>query len=251
MACSPIWDPYNLILAIFNLIPAFPLDGGRVLRSVLWSWKKNLRWATRIASRIGSGFGIALIILGVFVIISGGFIGGFWWVLIGMFMLNASRMSYQQLLIRRALEGEPVHRFMRTNPVTVPPSITIKNLVEDYIYRYHYKMFPVSEDHEQVSCISTQEVKAIPREEWDQHTVEEVANQCSQENTVTTSTDAMQALSLMNRTKRSRLMVVDQIGRLVGVLTLKDLLQFLALKFDLEEKQVLPEAATWKNLRDA
>lgn len=233
----------NLVLAVFNLVPAFPLDGGRVLRSALWYWKKNLRWATRIASRIGSGFGIFLIAMGVLSIISGGFIGGMWWVLIGMFMLTASKSSYQQLLVRRALEGEPVSRFMRSDPVIVPPSATIQQLVEDYVYKYHYKMFPVFENFHYTSCITTREIKDVPRAEWNQRTVADVAVPCNNDNTVTSDTDTMQALSLMNRTRRSRLMVVDQIGHLVGVVTLKDLLQFLALKFELEGEPGIPKLA--------
>ncbi|HRX87132.1 MAG TPA: site-2 protease family protein, partial [Phycisphaerae bacterium] len=93
----------NALLVAFNLIPAFPLDGGRVLRSALWKWKQSLRVATRTTSRIGGGFGVALIILGVLSIITGNFLGGMWWVLIGLFLRQAAQMSYQQLLIRRVL----------------------------------------------------------------------------------------------------------------------------------------------------
>jgi Zn-dependent protease len=226
----------NFLLALFNLVPAFPLDGGRMLRAVLWSRKHNLRWATRIATQIGSGFGIALIIMGILFIISGGFINGMWWALIGMFLRNASKMSYQRLLIQQTFEGEPVRRFMQVNPVTVAPSMTIDRLVEEYIYTYHFKMFPVTENHTLLSCISTREVKNIPREEWGQRTVGEVATPCSPENTVTADTDAMKVLAIVNRTRSSRLMVVDEHGHLVGIIALKDLLQFLSLKLDLESE---------------
>jgi Zn-dependent protease len=226
----------NFLLALFNLVPAFPLDGGRVLRAALWSWKHNLRWATRIASQIGTGFGISLIIVGIFLIISGGFINGMWLALIGMFLQNASKMSYQRLLIQQTFKGEPVRRFMQLNPVTVAPSTTIERLVEEYIYKYHFKMFPVTENHKPLSCISTREVKDIPREEWGQHTVEEVAKPCSPENTVSADTDALKVLSIINRTRSSRLMVVDETGHLVGIIALKDLLQFLSLKLDLEDE---------------
>ena len=132
----------NALLAGFNLLPAFPLDGGRILRSILWGARKNLRWATRVASAIGTAFGILLIFLGVLQFFRGEFIGGVWWFLIGMFLQEAARGSYQQVLIRKALEGEAVSRFMQTNPVTVPPSVSVQQLVEDYIYKYHCKMFP-------------------------------------------------------------------------------------------------------------
>lgn len=225
----------NGLLAFFNLVPAFPLDGGRVLRSILWGWKKNLRWATRISSKIGSGFGILLIVLGAYQFLRGNFIGGMWWFLIGMFLQGAAKMSYQQLLIRKSLEGEVVRRFMKTDPVTVTPSLTVGQLVEDYIYKYHYKMFPVVEDtNKLLGCVTTKQIKEIPREEWVQKRVGEIAAQCSSENTIGPQVDAMKALSLMSKSGLSRLMVTEG-NRLVGVIALKDMLKFLALKVELEE----------------
>jgi len=225
----------NGLLAFFNLVPAFPLDGGRVLRSILWGLKKNLRWATRISSKIGSGFGILLIVLGAFQFLRGNFIGGMWWFLIGMFLRGAAKMSYQQLLLRKALEGETVRRFMKTDPVTVTPSLSVTQLVEDYIYKYHYKMFPIVEDTDRlVGCVTTKQVKEIPREEWGQRRIGEIAAQCSAENTIGPHVDAMKALSTMSKTGASRLMVTEG-NRLVGVIALKDMLKFLSLKIELEE----------------
>jgi Zn-dependent protease/CBS domain-containing protein len=225
----------NGLLAAFNLIPAFPLDGGRILRSILWGLKQNLRWATRVSSAIGSGFGILLIVLGAIEVLRGNFIGGMWWFLIGMFLRGAAQMSYQQLVVRKALEGELVRRFMNPKPVTVPASATIQELVEDYIYKYHYKMFPVLEGDNLAGCITTREVKEVPREEWSQKTVGQLASRCSLENTIKPDADATKALALMNQTGASRLLVVDG-QHLVGLVTLKDLLTFLSLKVELEEQ---------------
>ena len=222
----------NIILAGFNLIPAFPLDGGRVLRSILWAIKGNLRWATRIASGFGSAFGIFLIVFGVFNFIGGNFIGGIWYFLIGMFVRGASEMSYQQLLIRNALSGEPVRKFMKPDPVIVPTSISIHDLVEDYFYKYHYKMYPVSDNGKLEGCISTKEVKSLPIDQWDDHKVREITRPCSDENTISPDADAVKALSLMKKTGNSRLMIVDN-DKLVGIITLKDMLKFFAVKIDL------------------
>jgi CBS domain-containing protein len=222
----------NIILAGFNLIPAFPLDGGRVLRSALWYWKGSLRWATKIASQIGSVFGIVLIVLGVIYFIRGAFLGGIWWALIGLFIRRASQMSYQRVLIRRALEGETVERFMKREPITVPPDISINTLVEEYVYKHHFKMYPVTRAGELLGCITTKEIKAIPRERWAGTKVTDVAQACSAENTIGPGTDATTALSLMGKTGQSRLMVTDG-GRLVGLIALKDLLRFLTVKMDL------------------
>lgn len=224
----------NAILAIFNLVPAFPLDGGRILRSLLWGWKGDLRWSTRVASQIGAGFGIFLIILGVLQFFSGNFIGGMWWFIIGMFVRGAAKAAYQQLLVRHALEGEPIHRFMKNTPVTVPAPTSIDQFVEDFVYRHHFKFFPVT-DHQKrlIGCVTTKPINRIPRDQWHRKTVAEIVQACSPENTISPQTDAMQALALMNRTGSSRLMVTEG-DRLVGVISLKDMLRFFELKVELE-----------------
>jgi Zn-dependent protease/predicted transcriptional regulator len=222
----------NWILAGFNLLPAFPLDGGRILRALLWNWKKDIRWATRISSRIGSLFGILMVVYGVLQFFSGNFIGGVWIFLIGMFLQGASRMSYQQLLTRQALEGEQVRHFMKQDPVTVPSSISLSELVEDYVYEHHYKMFPVVDGEELKGCITTQQLKEVPRQEWSTKKVGDVANYCSADNVISPDTDAVKALALMNRSGNSRLMVVEN-NKLMGILALKDIMRFLSVKLDL------------------
>lgn len=236
----------NGLLAAFNLVPAFPLDGGRMLRAGLWNWKHNIRWSTRIASAVGSAFGVFLIVIGALAAVRGNFIGGMWWFLIGLFLRNASQASYQQLLVRRALEGEQVRRFMKTDPVTVPSAISVRELVEDYIYRHHFKLFPVVRGSRLVGCVGTDQVKEFPREEWDQHSVQELLQPCSPRNTVSPDTDAVRALGMMNQTGNTRLMVVED-DALVGIVSLKDLLEFLSLKIDLEGAGAWrPEAGGWR-----
>ncbi|HOD36610.1 MAG TPA: site-2 protease family protein [Syntrophales bacterium] len=224
----------NVALAVFNLIPAFPLDGGRLLRAVLWGARENIQWATRVTSRLGSGFGILLIALGLYSVIQGQFIGGIWWFLIGMFVRSAAQTSYQQLLTRKALEGERVSRFMVTDPVTVPPGISLQQLVDHYIYRHHFKMYPIVEEGRLLGYVTVRQLKEVPHDRWDRVTVGEVAMPLLPEMTIPSDTDALRALSVMNRTGSSRLMVVEG-DRLVGIIALKDLLQFLSLKLSLEE----------------
>jgi Zn-dependent protease/CBS domain-containing protein len=225
----------NIILAVFNLLPAFPLDGGRVLRSLLWRIKGNLSWATRISSQIGSFFGILLMGLGVYRMFYGNLFGGMWIIFIGLFLQNAARMSYQQLITRKALEGERVRRFMKDDPVIVAPSTTIEQLLEDYIYHYHFKMYPVVESDRLVGCVNVNQVKQVPREERITKTVGDLKTQCSPENTVGPEEEAVSALSAMHRTGISRLMVVEN-NRLIGIITLKDMLRFLSTKLELEEQ---------------
>jgi Zn-dependent protease/CBS domain-containing protein len=224
----------NGVLALFNLIPAFPLDGGRILRSLLWGWRGDLRRATRISAGIGSGFGLLLIGLGVLSVLNG-FLSGVWLFVIGLFVRNAAMASYQQVLLRRSLEGEPVSRFMHPDPVTVPRAISVQELVQSYLYRYQFKMFPVVDDAGRLlGCVTARQVRALPREEWDRQTVGALAERCSPENTVEASADAMGALARMSRTGTSPLMVVEG-DRLLGILSLRDLLHFLAMKGELED----------------
>jgi Zn-dependent protease/predicted transcriptional regulator len=246
LAASVTWLLYylgfiNLILAGFNLLPAFPLDGGRVFRAALWNYKKDIFWATRVAARFGGAFGWFLIIAGILFIFRGQFISGMWWVLIGLFLRAASHGSLFRIEMRMALKGQPVSRFMRNDPVTAPPSITLSQLVTDYMYRYHFKMFPVVDSGNLLGCITTNEIKATPREEWGRRLVGETAVACSSENAVAANTDAVEALKLMSRHNRSRLLVVED-GKLVGIISLKDMLKFISLKMDLEGVQHLGRA---------
>jgi Zn-dependent protease/CBS domain-containing protein len=224
----------NLVLAAFNMIPAFPLDGGRVLRSILWHFQGDVRRSTRIASRIGAGFGFALMVFGGWQLLQGRLIGGLWYFLIGMFLQQASRASYEQVLLRSALAGEPVQHFMKANPVTVPPYISVRDLVEDFIYRYHFRTFPVVADTgEVIGCVGTGDVKTIPREEWDRHTVREIARPVSETNMIEPGTDALDALAKMRNAGTNGLLVTDH-GRLLAIVSMRDLLKLLAAKLDLE-----------------
>lgn len=223
----------NGVLATFNLLPAFPLDGGRMFRAALWHWKGDLRWATRLAATVGSGFGLALIALGLFSVFSGNFVGGMWWFLIGLFLRGAASASYMQLQTRRALEGEPVSKFMTVQTISVPLDITIRELVEDYVYRYHHGFFPVMAGERLVGCVNTWQIKEVPRDRWGDARVKDVFVRCSKDNTISADTDAVKALSVMRRTGTSRLLIAEN-GRLIGIVSLKDLLNFLALKMDLE-----------------
>ncbi len=225
----------NLILVAFNIIPAYPLDGGRVLRSILWKTKGSLRSATRISSSIGAGFGIVLMVLGGISFITGSFIAGMWWFVIGMFLRGSAQASYRQLLVRRALEGENIERFMSRDPVTVTPGMTIDDFVNNYVYKHHHKLYPVVEDGKLVGCLTTKQVKEVDRKDWGNKRVSDLAGRCSSENSIGAGVDAIKALTRMRKNDISRLMVTDG-GRLVGVITLKDLLDFLSLKIELEEE---------------
>jgi Zn-dependent protease/CBS domain-containing protein len=224
----------NWLLAIFNMIPAFPLDGGRVLRALLWQRSGNLVRATRTAAFAGSIFGALLMAGGLVQLFYGNFVGAIWWFLLGMFLRSVSAASYQRVLMQSVLEGEPVRRFMNPNPVTVTPDMSVQDLVENYVYKYHHKMFPVVTDSQQlVGCVSTEQVKQMPRNEWNRHSLREITQACSPQNTVTPDTNAANVLSIMSHEGDRGLIVVDN-NRVVAFVSPQDLLHFLSAKLELE-----------------
>jgi Zn-dependent protease len=224
----------NFLMLAFNLLPAFPLDGGRVLRAILWAISHNLRRATYWASLCGQGFAWLLIFWGVWMFFHQNFFGGIWMCLVAMFLNNAARGSYEQVLVRQVLQGETIDRFMNREPIVVPPTLDLRHWVEDYVYRYHRKAFPVGTDGHLEGFVSTQALSSLPREEWDRHTVGEVMRQDLRAISVPPGADALAILSKMQRTGSSRLLVTEG-DRLLGIVSLKDLLRYLTLKLELEQ----------------
>jgi Zn-dependent protease/CBS domain-containing protein len=224
----------NVVVLVFNMIPAFPLDGGRVLRSILWGLLGRMRVATYWASLAGRVFAWFLIGLGILQLFSGQW-QGILTCLIGLFLNNAARSGYQQVLVREALSGEPVQRFMNPHPIVVDSALDLVHWVEEYVYRYHHRSFPVVSNERLEGMITTQVLNQIPRSEWSKHTVGEVMTTSIEEVSIPATTDALEALSKMQRTNSSRLLVTEG-DHLVGMVTVKDLLRFLDLKLELESK---------------
>lgn len=222
----------NVVLAVFNMIPAFPLDGGRVLRAALWHRWGDLRRATRAAAHAGGIFGFVLIALGLLNVLSGNFIGGLWWFLIGFFVRQAASAARMQLESRLLLSGEPVRRFMTVDPVTVPAGTTLRAFVDDYLFRHGHDFYPVVEGERLLGAIESRRVKEIERALWDETRVEEIARPADRTITVEAEAEAVQALSRMQRDGLSRLLVTQD-GRLAGLLTLKDLMKLLALRLEM------------------
>lgn len=225
----------NVILAVFNMVPGFPLDGGRLLRALLWYLRDDLLSATKTAARVGQGFGIVLIVLGVWSILTAGAMGGIWWILIGLFVNAAAKASYQQTLMRHTFEGVRLDRFLVPDPVSVSPDLPLDRFVQDYAYRYHFSVFPVTEDDRLVGCVRTRDVKTVHPEEWASTPVRQIMQSCHDTNTVPPDIDAEKALEKMQQSESGQLIVARD-GRLTGLVTLRDLLSHLAIRRDLESR---------------
>ena len=227
----------NFVLAGFNLIPAFPLDGGRVFRSILWGLKHDPAWATKIATRVGYGFGMLLIILGLFGLITGNILAGIWLAIIGLFLQRAASSSQTQFYVGRALRGEKVAKFMKKNPITIPPDISVQEFVDDYVYKSHHHVYPVTDHDTLLGTMSLNEVRMTPRDAWETTTVKKAMMPRSSLHTVTPNTNAADALNTMHEIEPEwpALMVVEG-KQLVGMLTAQDLFKVISLKLELESR---------------
>lgn len=223
----------NVLLVVFNLLPAFPLDGGRVLRAALWAWRGDVDWATRIASMVGGAFGLGLMLLGVLAALRGNLLGGVWWLLIGLFIRATAAASYQRLRMHHMLAGISIRRLMRDQPIVIAPAASAAELVEDYLLGRSLKRVPVVEDGRYLGHVGVEEVKALTPQERSQRLVRDIMVPAEPDNTIALEAAAADALAQMQRTGHGRLYVVDG-TRLAGVLTLGDLLKYLSVAAELQ-----------------
>ncbi len=223
----------NSLIVIFNLVPAFPLDGGRILRSILWGWKKNLSWATKITTQMGAGFGFFLLFFGIFNLISGSFITGIWFIILGLFLQRTAIASQTQFYVGNELKEEKVAKFMKTTLDSVSPDITIKDLIDHHVYQSHHHLYPITQNDHLVGYITLQEIKTIPNQEWDLTLVKNLMKPLLKEQIVSPHTNALEALEQFNLTPFPTLFVLDG-DHFIGLLTTQDLLKLVSLKLALE-----------------
>ena len=157
----------NLVLLVFNMLPALPLDGGRVLRSALWAARRDFAWATQLAANIGRGFGFVFIALGLLLFFQGAGIGGIWLAFIGWFLLGAASGEARYLAVRDALGGMRVRDLMVRDPATVPPTLTLGEFMDDVVWKRRYTTYPVVEGDRPVGLLPFRKVAEVPRSEWD------------------------------------------------------------------------------------
>ncbi|UCF30929.1 MAG: site-2 protease family protein [bacterium] len=221
----------NLILSVFNLLPGLPLDGGRLLRALMWKRGGDPLRATWVASEVGAGFGSALFIIGAFLVLMGN-LAGLWYILIGFFLRNAAQASYQQMTYRSLLAGVKVEQIMTENPVTVDQDILLEEFVDQFLLAYHHPVFPVLAGDRVRGVAEAEAVKKVPRELWKTQTIERCYRPLSEVQVLSPSEDASEALKKMVETKSGRLLVM-QGDRLVGILSRRDIMDYLNLKSSL------------------
>jgi Zn-dependent protease len=228
MASLMLWlGPVNVVLAIFNMVPGFPLDGGRVLRALIWWISGDLRRATWVATEAGRLFGWFLVILGIMQALSGAPLQGLWLVMIGWLLSNAASASYKQLIMRDLLKGITARDMMRTHFETVTAQTRVADFIDNYLLQSSQQLWPVLEDEQLIGLVTLQEVKDTPAQDRDSMTIGQVMRTDLGALSLAPDADANRALLAVS-THSSPLAIVEG-NRVIGLLAQADTVKWLLL----------------------
>lgn len=222
----------NLILAIFNMIPGFPLDGGRVLRALVWKWTNSFRRATQVASFSGQIVAFGFIGVGVFGMLSGNFMNGLWLVFIGWFLQNAAATAYAQLNVTETLRGVTVEQAMTRECAEIPGLTPLSQLVEERILTGGQRCFVVTDQDHLRGILTLRDISAIPQQKWRFTTAEQAMIPSNHLASVNPNTDLLEALQLMDNSNIAQVPVLVD-NRLVGMLSREQILRYLRLRSEL------------------
>ena len=216
----------NLLLAAFNLVPGFPLDGGRLLRSAIWRATGSLSRATRIAAVSGQAVGWLLVAGGVAFLLAGDLAGGIWFAFIGWFLVQAARSSYQELQLQQLLRGVEAEEVMAGDLVRIPPELSLQDAVDDYFMRYDHGAFPVEEQRRTIGLLTLRGVRRVPREQWPTRRVRDHMVPLGDQVVVAPDARMDDVLGKLQDGEAGRVLVVQD-GEVVGIITPSDLARWL------------------------
>ena len=222
----------NIFLAGFNLIPGFPLDGGRVLRSILWGRMNNLRRATRIASNIGRGVGYLFIFGGIWLIFGGNWFNGLWLAFIGWFLENAAVGSYRQLTLRDTLQGHTVSEIMTRDCLILSPDVTIDKLVNEHVLTSGRRCFPVVSDSKVLGLVTIHNIRAIPHELWSTKTVRDAMTPFDKVRWVAPDADLSRVMEILAEQDINQVPVVEN-NNVIGIVGRDNLINFVSVRGEL------------------
>jgi Zn-dependent protease/predicted transcriptional regulator len=216
----------NLLLAAFNLVPGFPLDGGRLLRAAIWKTTGSLGRATQIASMAGQAVGWLLVAAGVGWLLAGDLAGGIWFAFIGWFLVQAARSSYQELQLQQLLHGVEAEDVMAADLVRIPPELSLQEAVDDYFMRYDHGAFPVEEQGRTIGLLTLRGIRRVPREQWPTHRVRDHMVPLSDQVVVAPDARMDGVLGKLQDSQANRVLVAQD-GEVVGIITPSDLTRWL------------------------
>ena len=218
----------NGVIAAFNMLPGFPLDGGRVFRSIVWARNRNLLRATKIASRTGTFVAFLLMAAGAVQFYFNP-LGGVWMFLIGLFLRNASSSSYEQLVLQTALQGLTARQVAQTDYTPVPPDMTVEQLVSELMLRGRGRCFPVTAGSELLGLVSLKDAQSVDRDRWPTTSIYRVMTPFEQLRTASPDEDVMQLLQRMGEADVNQMPVVE--GRLlIGMISRGDIVRLIQVR---------------------
>ena len=227
----------NVLLGAFNMIPGFPLDGGRVLRAIIWGITRSADRSTRIAARIGQLVGIGFIVYGILQFFGGAGFNGLWLAFIGWFLMNAAGASYMQIMATQAFQGVRVGQLMSSDCPTVEGHISLQDFVDHFLLRTGRRCFIVADNGRPLGLITPAEVREVPRDDWSVTSVQAAMKPLEKIHSVTPDTPVMSALEMMGREDVNQLPVMSE-GRMAGILSRAHVLELLRSKSELGENRV-------------
>jgi Zn-dependent protease/predicted transcriptional regulator len=216
----------NLLLAGFNLVPGFPLDGGRLLRAAIWKATGSLGRATRVASVAGQVVGWLLVAAGVAWLLAGDLAGGIWFAFIGWFLVQAARSSYQDLQLQQLLGGVEAEDVMAANLLRVPPELSLQEAVDDYFMRYDHSAFPVDEQGRTIGLLTLRGVRRVPREQWPTRRVRDHMVPLGDQVVVAPDARMDGVVGKLQDGETGRVLVAQD-GEVIGIITPSDLTRWL------------------------
>ena len=219
----------NIMLAVFNLLPGFPLDGGRVLRSIIWWRTGNLRKATRWASTAGRVIGFLFIFAGIWLLFTGYWFNGLWLAFIGWFLSNAAAGSYRQLVIQQMLQGHDASEIMTQDCVMVAPDTTVEKLVNEYVLPSGNRCLTVGEAGHVQGLVTLKDIRSVPRDRWPGVRITEVMTPIDKLKWVSPDEDLAKVLGTLTQQDINQLPVVEG-GRIVGMIARDNLLSFISMR---------------------
>jgi len=223
----------NILLGVFNLIPGFPLDGGRVLRSLIWWRTRNMQRATKIASNIGRAIGFLFIFGGIWLAFTGNLFNGIWLVLIGWFLETAASGSYRQMLIQDMLKGHTASEVMSRDCTVVPPDITVESLVNEHILSSGRRCFPVVSGGHTEGLVTLSNVRSVPRDARKTTLVRDAMTPLSQVKSVSPNEDLANILQILSENDINQVPVVWE-NKVVGIVARDNLINFINTRNELQ-----------------
>lgn len=229
IAVSDYLSFLNAAVAIFNLIPGFPLDGGRILRAIIWHFTKDFKKATHIASYFGKTFALVLMAFGLLSILNNNFISGVWLIFLGFFLQEAAELSYRQVVMKNLLDGIFVKDIMSRNVISVKHDLSIKQLIDLYFFRFRHNCFPVIKDDTVIGLITFHDAKEVDKNIWDSQLAEDILIPLNEDLVIGQNAPVISALSKLSQNGINRLLVIEG-SKIVGIISQKDILKLFTTR---------------------